>query len=199
MLLDPFEQKGGHKRTLKGLQKVRADGRIGISVYFVVTNQNVRELTQVYDLARSHGAKFDFWPVNDAPELYLQSASDKEAWRKAVQYIANHDLEVAARAGYYEESLGYHSGQDGPVRCLGLIDQYGVTYTGDLLPCCVWGGDGLVVGNVFDTPLRELWASDAVQAHREGMFHDGCSVGCYNHSLYEFEVATGESFRVEAK
>ena len=138
----------------------------------------------------------DFWFVNDAPDLYLRTKSDKATWRDAVEYIAAQDIEVAARAAYYEESLSYHDGRSGPVRCLGLIDQYGVTYEGDLLPCCVWGGDGLVVGNVFDTPLRELWASEVVQAHREGMFDDGCSAGCYNHSLYEFEVATGESFRV---
>ena len=165
----------------------------------MATNKNVSELTAVFDLARSHGAGFDFWPVNDAPDLYLTTDDDKAKWRQAVTHIANQDLEVAARAAYYEEGLGYHAGVDGPVRCLGLIDQYGVTYTGDLLPCCVWGGEGLVVGNVFETPLRDLWASDAVQGHREGMFRDGCSAGCYNHSLYEFEVATGETFRVEQR
>jgi len=193
-------QKGAWKRTVAGLERVReACPDISTSIYFVVTNQNVGELKDVFHFARSHGSKFDFWPVNDAPDLYLKSASDKAEWRSAVQYIAEQDLEVAARAAYYEASLGYHAGEDGPVRCLGLIDQYGVTYSGDLLPCCVWGGDGLVVGNVFETPLRELWASDPVQEHREGMFRDGCTVGCYNHSLYEFEVATGESFRVESK
>ena len=193
-------QQGAWKRTMKGLERVRSEAPgIATSIYFVATNKNVSELTAVFDLARSHGAGFDFWPVNDAPDLYLTTDDDKAKWRQAVTHIANQDLEVAARAAYYEEGLGYHAGVDGPVRCLGLIDQYGVTYTGDLLPCCVWGGEGLVVGNVFETPLRELWASDAVQVHREGMFRDGCSAGCYNHSLYEFEVATGETFRVEQR
>jgi len=193
-------QRGAWKRTMAGLQRVRTETpHLSTSIYFVVTNQNVDELTSVFELAKEHGSKFDFWPVNDAPDLYLRSAEDKEKWRRAVEYIAGHDIEVAARAAYYEESLDYHADHMGPVRCLGLIDQYGVTYSGDLLPCCVWGGDGLIVGNVFETPLRELWASDEVQSHREGMFRDGCSAGCYNHSLYEFEVATGESFRVEQK
>ena len=82
------------------------------------------------------------------------------------------------------------------MRCLGLVDQYGVTFEGDLLPCCVWGGEGLRVGNVFQRPLRELWRSPEVQSFRERMFRDGCAAGCYNHSLYEFTASTGLSHRV---
>ena len=188
---------GAWEKTLSGLRRVRRSlPNVATSIYFVVTNQNVEELTQIYDLACAEGAKFDFWPVNDAPDLFLRTKKDKAAWTRAIRYIAEQDDEVAERAAYYEASMAYHAGESGPVRCLGLIDQYGVTYEGNLLPCCVWGGDGLVVGNVFETPLRELWTSEVVQAHREGMFHEGCSVGCYNHSLYEFEVATGEPFRL---
>jgi MoaA/NifB/PqqE/SkfB family radical SAM enzyme/glycosyltransferase involved in cell wall biosynthesis len=191
-------QAGAWKRTMAGLKRVREDiPEMATSIYFVVTNKNVGELTAVFDLARAHGADFDFWPVNDAPDLYLSTEADKAQWRSAVAHIAGQDLAVAARSAYYEEGLRYHAGIAGPVRCLGLIDQYGVTYSGALLPCCVWGGEGLEAGNVFETPLTELWASESVQARRRGLFRDGCTAGCYNHSLYEFEVATGESFRVD--
>ena len=122
----------------------------------MVTNKNVGELTAVYDLARSHGASFDFWPVNDAEDLYLKTSQELAAWREAVAHIGAQEPEVAERAAYYEAGLRYHAGEGGPVRCLGLIDQYGVTYSGKLLPCCVWGGDGLAVSNVFDTPREAL-------------------------------------------
>jgi MoaA/NifB/PqqE/SkfB family radical SAM enzyme len=191
-------QKGAWKRTMNGLKRIRREApKVAASVYFVVTNQNVRELTQVYDLARSLEAGFDFWPVNDAPDLYLTSDSDRAAWTEAVAHIALENPEVAARVDYYQEGLRYHAGVEGPVRCLGLVDQYGITFDGGLLPCCVWGGDGLEAGNVFDRPLRELWRSPEVQSRRLGLYRDGCEAGCYNHSLYEFGVATGESFRVE--
>ena len=191
-------QKGAWKRTMNGLKRIRRDApEVATSIYFVVTNQNVAELTTVYDLARSMDAHFDFWPVNDAPDLYLKSEHEQTVWRDAVAHIAMNDEAVAARVAYYEEGLDYHAGLEGPVRCLGLVDQYGVTYDGALLPCCVWGGDGLEVGNVFEQPLRELWFSPEVQEHRLGLYRDGCEVGCYNHSLYEFGVATGDSFRVE--
>ena len=189
-------QKGCHKRTWKGIRKLRADSGIGLSVYFVVTNQNVGELVEVFRQARGVGAEFDFWPVNDAEDLYLVSEDDQARYRAAVGRIAADYPRVRERQLFDEEGLAYHQGEVGDVRCLGLVDQYGVTYEGDLLPCCVWGGEDLRVGNVFDTPLSALWKSDEVQSFRTGMFHEGCSAGCFNHSLYEFTKSTGESFRV---
>lgn len=164
-------------------------------VYFTVTRENVGELVQVWRKVRALGARFDFWPVNDAPDLYLR-AEDATAWEHAVATIAAEDPAVAGRAHYYAQALGYHQGETSPMRCLGFIDQYGVRYDGAFLPCCVWGADGLVAGNVFETPLSTLWRSPDVQARREKMFSSGCTVGCYNHSLYEFGVSTGLSHRV---
>jgi len=188
--------QGCFTRTERGLRRLGERGGIGLSVYFTVTRHNVRELTQVYELARSLGAGFDFWPVNDAEDLYLTAPEDLAVYREAVAYVAEREADVAARRHYYERGLDYHRGELGAVRCLGLVDQFGVTYEGDLLPCCVWGGDGLRVGNVFDTPLRELWRSPEVQRFREGLYGDGCAAGCFNHSLYEFTASVGESFAV---
>ncbi|GDX83607.1 hypothetical protein LBMAG42_54180 [Deltaproteobacteria bacterium] len=189
-------QPGAYRRTWKQLLRTILDGRVDTAVYFTVTNQNVRELVPVYEAVRAAGARFDFWPVNDAKELYLTSDEDKAAWLDAVTRLAKADPNVAAKAHYYAEALRYHAGEAGPMRCLGLVDQYGVTYRGDLLPCCVWGGEGLKVGNVFETPLAELWRSPEVQRHREHLWGAGCTAGCYNHSLYELVASTGESHRV---
>jgi MoaA/NifB/PqqE/SkfB family radical SAM enzyme len=189
-------QKGAFDKTWAALERTIRDRRMDPCVYFTVTRLNVRELVPVWERVRAAGARFDFWPVNDAPDLYLRTPEDQEAWMTAVRHIAASDPDVRARAHYYAESLRYHEGERGPVRCLGLVDQYGVTYTGDLLPCCVWGGDGLKVGNVFERPLSELWWSAEVQGHRERLYGKGCEAGCYNHSLYEFGVSTGQSHRV---
>lgn len=189
-------QPGAWKKTMASLGRVLEAG-IPASVYFVVTRDNVLELPAIYDQVRALGAGFDFWPVNDAPALALTREQDKAALRAAVAHIGAHDPQVAARAAYYDEGLAYHAGRTGPVRCLGFVDQYGVTYDGRLLPCCVWGGEGLTVGNVFERPLTELWASEEVQSFRTRMFREGCAVGCFNHSLYEFSASTGLSFRVE--
>lgn len=189
-------RKGAWQRTMAAMERVIAHGGIGVSVYFTVTRDNVRELVEVYEQVRALGARFDFWPVNDAPDLYLRTEDDARAWREAVAHIAARETDVAERVGYYLRGLDYHAGRMGPVRCLGFVDQYGVRFDGALLPCCVWGGDGLVVGNVFERPLRELWHAPEVQRFREQMFAQGCAAGCFNHSLYEFERSTRLPFEV---
>lgn len=189
-------QKGAWKKTMAALKRAVEQG-IDASVYFVVTRENVSELGTIYDQVRALGARFDFWPVNDAPALALRADEELAAFRAALAHIAAREPEVALRRAYYEEGLAYHAGRAGPVRCLGFVDQYGVTYDGRLLPCCVWGGEGLTVGNVFERPLSELWRSPEVQGFRERIFAEGCGVGCFNHSLYEFQTSTGLPFRVE--
>ena len=94
--------------------------------------------------------------------------------------------------------MSYHSHylDKKAVRCLGFIEQYGVTYDGSFLPCCVWGKEELKMGNVFKTPLQELWFSNKIQEYRETLYKKGCTVGCFNHSLYEFMDATNQHFIV---
>jgi MoaA/NifB/PqqE/SkfB family radical SAM enzyme len=190
-------QKGAFRKTMAALVRVLGAG-IPCSVYFTVTRTNVGELVSVWRQVRAMGAGFDFWPVNDAPDLALRTAEEKATFLAAVAEIGAADPEVASRKAYYAEGLDYHGGKNPSVRCLGLIDQYGVKYDGTFLPCCVWGGEGLALGNVFETPLRTLWTSPEVQEFRERMFHKGCDAGCYNHSLYEFSASTGLPFRVSA-
>ena len=192
-------QRGCYNRAMKGLDAVRELGGIGLSIYTVVTRENVEEIPAVFDLAQEKGVGFDFWPVNDAEEHYLRTETERQAYRRAVDHVAARDPEVAERVEFYEAGLAYHATGLGRVRCLGLVDQYGVTFTGDLIPCCVWGKDGLVVGNVFETPLLELWQSKKVQAARGHLWEAGCQEGCFNHSLYELLVSTGEPFQVEAE
>ena len=188
-------QRGAWRRTVAALERCRAAG-IACSVYFTVTHDNVAELIPVWELARGVGARFDFWPVNDAPDLALRGPEDRAAFAAAIDRIGAHDPEVAGRRAYYLQGLDYHAGAAAPMRCLGLLDQYGVKYSGELLPCCVWGAEGVVVGNVFERPLRELWRSPEVVAARERLMGEGCTAGCYNHSLYEFSQSTGLPFRV---
>ena len=189
-------QPGAFARTLRGLDRVQAWGGAATSVYFTANRENVGELVAVADLARDRGARFDFWPVNDAPDLVFRGPADEAAWLGAVEALALRDPDVAAKRAYYAEALPYHRGERSRFRCLGFVDQLGVKYTGDLIPCCVWGGEGLTVGNVFETPLRQLWWSPQVQQFRERLYHEGCAAGCFNHSLYELEQSLGESFRV---
>lgn len=187
---------GAHAKVWKALRRLRTESGLHVAVYFVVTNRNVRELIEVFEQVTALGAAFDFWPVNGAPDLALTAPADVEAYLAAVAHIAARSPEVAARRAYLGRGVDYHAGRLGRVRCLGLVEQYGVTWRGDLLPCCVWGEPSLVVGNVFETPLDELWTAPATEAARARLRREGCAAGCFNHSLFHFQRRTGEPFTV---
>lgn len=187
---------GAFAESWAALERLVAWGGAGVSVYYTVNRNNLDQLLTIWERVRALGADFDFWPVNDAPDLYLTRDEDRERWRAAVQHIAAADGRVGDRAAYYDRALDYHNGDLGAVRCLGFVDQFGVRFTGELLPCCVWGEDSLAVGNVLETPLSELWRSEAVSSFRHDLLTQGCTVGCFNHSLYEFAVATGAPFEL---
>lgn len=188
-------QKGCFNRTLKALKRISQETAIHTSVYFVVTSENLPELWDVYSLAKENSAKFDFWPVNDAPEMYIKE-EQHELWKETVRKIILDDASFESKSDFYQDSLSYHS-QDWSklVRCLGFVDQYGITYKGEFLPCCVWSGSSsLAQGNVFEQSLKELWFGAKTQQYRQNLVEKGCSVGCFNHSLYEFQQSTGLSF-----
>ena len=184
-------QQGAYERTVKAIRLVRSESDIPCSVYCTVTNQNVHQLWELYQVCTTLGVTLDFWPVNDAPDLYITSEEHKALWSHQVNAIINDNPAYANRRSFYTDSLRYHGGDNiENIRCLGFVEQYGVTYEGAFLPCCVWNGKGLVKGNVFETPLRTLWHSETIHRCRQDMVEQGCAVGCFNHSLYEYRNAT---------
>lgn len=187
--------KGCHAKTLHGIELLREKG-VPTNVYFVVTGQNVEELIPVYDLAHRMGCGFDFWPVNDAHHLYLLTPEHRAQYRAVIQALADRDAQVAAKHDYYLAGLDYHAGWDKRVRCLGLIEQFGVNLQGDLVPCCVWDNTDLTVGSLKESSLPELFYGAEAQARRTQIFEQGCHNRCFNHSLYEFQLSTGLSFVV---
>jgi radical SAM protein with 4Fe4S-binding SPASM domain len=52
--------------------------------------------------------------------------------------------------------------------CYGLRDQIGVLVDGTVVPCCLDADGNLALGNLFDTPLREILASPRARAIYEG-------------------------------
>jgi MoaA/NifB/PqqE/SkfB family radical SAM enzyme len=156
-----------------------------------VTSRNVADVLPTWELARDLGAGFDLWPVNHRPDLAVRDPEDVRALGAAYDRLAAQDPRIAERRAYLEGGIRYHGGRTGRVRCLGLVAQYGVTWEGVLLPCCVWSAPALRVGNVFETPLRTLWNGPAATAMRDRIRRQGCTAGCWNHGLHDFERATG--------
>lgn len=200
--LDPTHDRlrgrpGTAERAWSGLQRLRRDTDIALNVYFVVTRQNVGELIPVHDRAREMGIGFDFWPVNGHPALALASDADRAVYREAVDHVLEADPRRKAHRAYYDYGLEYLSGRRDHVRCLGLSEQFGVDQQGRVMPCCVWGMEELSVGSLLETPLRDLLTGERAHQVRSQIVEQGCHDRCFNHSLYEFEQATGLPFVVD--
>ena len=189
---------GTAKRAWKGIERVLKDTDIAMNVYFVVTRHNVHELTAVYDRTRAGGADFDFWPVNGHPDLGISDDEGRAAYRAAVDHILSQEPERESHTAYYEYGLDYLGGRRDSVRCLGLVEQFGVDQAGRVVPCCVWGIEDLSVGNILEAPLTELLTSARSREVREKILGEGCHDRCFNHSLYEFEQAMDLPFVVGA-
>ena len=91
-------------------------------MYCVVTNKNVGELTAVYDLARSHGASFDFWR-SMMPRTCISRRPETSPHGVRRSHTSEHRSPKLLSAPYYEAGLRYRAGEGGPVRCPGLIDR----------------------------------------------------------------------------
>lgn len=64
---------------------------------------------------------------------------------------------------------------DNKVFCYGLADHFGILCDGRVIPCCLDREGEITLGNVFDTPLSDILASDRATKIREG-FMKRCAV-----------------------
>ncbi len=193
---DDLRGKISLDKILSGIERLRHASRMKISIYHVVTNKNLHQLEHTYEFARSIGAEFGFWPVNGYEFLHVRDPEQVRAYLATIDRLAARDEEVRVRREYYQRAMAYHSANQLSVRCLGLVQKFGVDVNGNVLPCCVWGNQSLVVGNLFETPLRTLWGASQTHALRRKIFDQGCKGLCYNHALYEFQEITGLDFVV---
>jgi MoaA/NifB/PqqE/SkfB family radical SAM enzyme/glycosyltransferase involved in cell wall biosynthesis len=189
--------EGTYAQVLAAIRTLRSETDIHLNIYFVVTNQNVRDLVPIYAMTIEYGIGFDFWPVNGYPHLYISSDADKAVYEESLAEIARTSQQVADRMDYYRYGMEYMDGRRDHYRCLGLIEQFGVNHEGQVVPCCVWDQKGLQVGSALDEPLDQLFYSERAQELREQIFKEGCVDQCFNHSLYEFQQATGMDFVVK--
>lgn len=188
---------GTYQEVMATIEALRASTAIHLNVYFVVTNENVQDLVPVYDMTVQKGIGFDFWPVNGYPHLYFDEGELRTQYEAAVTHIAQTHEGVRGRLDYYRYGLEYMAGKRDHLRCLGLLEQFGVNHEGQLVPCCVWDQKRLQVGSALDEPLDQLFYSERAQQLREQIFNEGCVDQCFNHSLYEFQQATSLSFVVK--
>ena len=187
-------KKGVFDKALEGLKILKKEApNIRLLIYFVVINQNIKELKMIYQLSKKLNVEFNFWPVNNKPEFYLRKGDNIKEYISFVRYLSQIDSRVKKWEEYYLKAIDYHNKENLRVRCLGLKDFFGVDWEGNLIPCCLWNNKELVVGNILKQDIKELFNNKKAERLRKQIFHKGC-INCYNHSLAEFQEKTGLPF-----
>ena len=186
--------------AMEGLNALISSGLdANLSVNFVVTKENVSDLEEIYNYFYKRNIPVGFWPVNNQPHLYLQKESEKKIFLDFVNKLRSERKISEELYRYYIEGLRYFSGRKMNVRCLGLVESFGVDVEGDILPCCVWDNKKyFTLGNAIKDDLETLWHSKEFYETRKRIFCHGCN-NCYNVCLSDFNKITGKSFCVNGQ
>ncbi len=68
----------------------------------------------------------------------------------------------------WPDPTAHEADADTPIFCHALRDQVGVLCDGTVVPCCLDAEGHLALGNLFDTPLREILATPRARAIYDG-------------------------------
>ncbi len=188
--------KGSFTRAYESLRKLTEYPQIKTMIYFVVTNKNVYDLKKVYELSKELGVEFNFWVVNGVPHLYLKKDEDIKEYLSFIDEMIETNPHVRKWKDYYYEAINYHNGKL-RVRCMAMTRQLGIDAHGNVIPCCVWKDPSLVVNNINNNSLLDIWNSKEAFDMRKNIFNNGCENKCYNHYIAEFTEVTKMPFLLE--
>ena len=195
-------------RNLRRLIDVRrrlASATPNVQLNAVLMRSNAHELLDLVRLAADIGVdrlwlqalSHDFSDTADDDVAYVEIrrfAQEEAMWAET------DDLFAAATTLAAELGVELRLPEDGPAEELAVVDEAGgdetlpcdwpwngayVTHTGKVQPCCmVMGDDRMVLGDLADTPLPQVWDSPEYQRFRDQLRSDDPPAVCKGCSSY---------------
>jgi AdoMet-dependent heme synthase len=179
-------QVGSFERIMTGIKAAVRNG-IRVSVNMVITQKNYHQVYETAKLAAEMGAQ-KLFVTRAVPPTYSHGAEEDETTPKAEHSIQALDAAIQAR-----DDFGIMIGTlvSYPLCFLGDLNKYkdfvgrgcpaqsgqmiSVNATGDV-HACVHEEEGY--GNIFETPISEIYQSQHMRQWHDGGFHfEGCN-GC---------------------
>jgi radical SAM protein with 4Fe4S-binding SPASM domain len=184
---DRFEQVVENIRSFVSLKTGQQAAHPELSVWFLGTRDNIAELPGLVDLAAEMGIK----------EIYLQRLvyfQDSEGYGIARQAnslrgatdgslaLIQKSQDMAARRGIHLNASGLSApldslrgGDDADQpwkKCYRPFSLMYITANGNVLPCCLSpfasvDYSSIILGNVFDSPLKKIWAGTKYISFRQ--------------------------------
>ena len=182
-----FEQIVENLTSLRRLQKQLQVDHPQLSLWFLGTRDNISELPGLIKLAADVGIEEVYLQrlvfFQDAPGYGVARASE------TLQDSSGLSSELIEESQHLAETLGIRlnaSGQSQPAeslqgeaetrqpwsRCYRPLTLMYITANGNVLPCCISpfstiDYDSIILGNVFDSSLPEIWTGSKYAAFRQ--------------------------------
>jgi MoaA/NifB/PqqE/SkfB family radical SAM enzyme len=174
--------------TLKRLTELRhRHPGLRLSIGMTIGPENQAEISETYDITRSHDVGFSFRPVNISDIYYRKTTRpggpiDPDELLPAVQRIGR---DLIRRRGLLRSTppLMYMQGAIDYVRnrgtrslpCSAASRSFFLDPTGDVYPCIIMDAK---LGNIREESLTEIWLSDRAEEIR-GQINKGRCPGCW--------------------
>ncbi|KYK31996.1 MAG: hypothetical protein AYK22_00100 [Thermoplasmatales archaeon SG8-52-3] len=140
------------KKLLENIECVLNSNYSGrISVGYVIQNKNLKEIYDFENYWKNRGIPIDFTRINSR-------SGD----------LANFN-ELAMNNYYpnFVQNLLYNFGKDLVHRCHHLFSIFNILANGDVILCCNDYSKRIILGNVKDSSIKEIWRSEKYQNIRK--------------------------------
>jgi MoaA/NifB/PqqE/SkfB family radical SAM enzyme len=198
---DQFHRILANLRALKALQADLQTDRPAVSLWFLGTRDNIDELPRLVRLAAEleinevYLQRLVYFQDDAGYGVAKQQKSLQESEPRLLELI-NESHTLAGRLGIGfnasglcrpEESLKAECREEKPWRrCFRYHQLMYITAWGNVLPCCIApfataDYKSLIMGNVFETPLEEIWTGERYTRFRNahaGANPPACCRGC---------------------
>lgn len=200
---DSLRGKGNFLKAVEALKNLLKH-RIETTISTTVSRQNYAALPHVIELANQFGATtVKFQPFSD---IFLIDKRHREKFiaSRELQEEINNSIGAVIRlskeykittnpegylyriSGYLCNGLVVDASRNG---CAALWSSCPVSAEGNVYPC--WPLTRIVLGNVKNKKLSEIWGSRQHDKAREKIVSDGCGgcmMSCYDYNLGKYEL-----------
>jgi len=138
-----------------------------VELQFIVMKHNEHQIERMREIARDLGV-----------DRFIEKTVGVHAGDPAFQRLAADLLPADLSRSRYEkcDDGAYALKGEPPCGCEYIYSTMVVNSNGDVVPCCYDIESEYVMGNVFETPLAEIWRGEAFREFRKRVAHGRGSV-----------------------
>ncbi len=173
---------GAYEKALSSIENLKGIGIKDLRIGFTISDINVEDLRNVYDLANKLGVEFTC-SIAQNSEHYFMTNNNKfakiDVLKEHLEYIAHEELKRNQpkrwfRAYFLNGIYHYAKENRRVLPCDAGSNFFFMSPTGDIYPCNILNK---VMGNIKVSNFQDIWSSENADKTRKIVSH--CSFNCW--------------------